>query len=385
MATDMTAVFLVVLMLVTGSINTIVTKYMDLACASGDASYPIDQCSADNSCDKAYLGYHLFDHPFAQAIVMFIGEFLCLIVYRFNKARQSRDVTAEKVNDMWNPLILAIPALCDCTATSAMYLGLTLTYASQYQMLRGSLILFTKALEYFILKEKVHRYELVGMAFVVIGLLCVGAAALLSKNTGDAAPNPILGDIIIICAQLIVATQMVYEKKFIDKYQIPPLQMVGWEGVFGLGFMSFMCLVFYQIPGPRMGSFENINDAVLQLSNSHVIQLCVIGSILSIAFFNYSGISISGKFGPATRTIVDTLRTIVIWGYSITVGWEQPVYLQFIGFFFLLCGTFIYKDLFIAPFLRKHGYLAPSEPQVRQLDADFESTSLLARTKVSKK
>ena len=38
------------------------------------------------------------------------------------------------------------PALCDMTATSVQYIGLTLTYASSFQMLRGAVIIFTGAL-----------------------------------------------------------------------------------------------------------------------------------------------------------------------------------------------------------------------------------------------
>ena len=39
-----------------------------MACVPGDSGYPIDQDYTENTCDKAYLGYHLFDHPFAQVI-----------------------------------------------------------------------------------------------------------------------------------------------------------------------------------------------------------------------------------------------------------------------------------------------------------------------------
>lgn len=36
-----------------------------------------------------------------------------------------------------NPFIFAIPATCDIIATSIMYIGLNLTQASSFQMLRG--------------------------------------------------------------------------------------------------------------------------------------------------------------------------------------------------------------------------------------------------------
>ena len=50
----------------------------------------------------------------------------------------------------FNPFIFLPPALCDMTATSIQYIGLTLTYASSFQMLRGKNI-FEKQLE--------HRYR----------------------------------------------------------------------------------------------------------------------------------------------------------------------------------------------------------------------------------
>ena len=61
---------------------------------------------------------------------------------------------------------------------------------------------------------------------------------------------------------------MVVEEKFLGKHRVPALQAVGWEGVFGIIIMSFLCIIFYFVPGPRAGHFEDINDAVLQLGNS---------------------------------------------------------------------------------------------------------------------
>ena len=35
---------------------------------------------------------------------------------------------------------------------------------------------------------------------------------------------------------------MVYEERYIDKYQIPPLQVVGWEGIFGFLTLSLVII-----------------------------------------------------------------------------------------------------------------------------------------------
>jgi hypothetical protein len=38
------------------------------------------------------------------------------------------------------------------------------------------------------------------------------------------------GDLLIIMAQIVVAVQMVYEEKFVTRYNVPAMQAVGWEG-----------------------------------------------------------------------------------------------------------------------------------------------------------
>ena len=63
---------------------------------------------------------------------MMLGESLCLIVHLLS--------TKEKVSEVNRPplLLLLPPALCDLLVSTLTLLGLYLTTASQYQMLRGS-------------------------------------------------------------------------------------------------------------------------------------------------------------------------------------------------------------------------------------------------------
>lgn len=83
-----------------------------------------------------------FRHPFLQACGMFLGEMFCMVAFYIVKWRRSRNQTNEP-SDVgprpFNPLVFLPPALCDMTATSIQYIGLTLTYASSFQMLRGKM------------------------------------------------------------------------------------------------------------------------------------------------------------------------------------------------------------------------------------------------------
>jgi hypothetical protein len=102
-----------------------------------------------------------FRHPFLQACGMFVGEMMCMVAFYLVKCYKSRktrrngeqlrndsgievernEEQEEQVDESqplpYNPLIFWPPALCDMTATSIQYIGLTLTYASSFQMLRG--------------------------------------------------------------------------------------------------------------------------------------------------------------------------------------------------------------------------------------------------------
>jgi hypothetical protein len=52
-------------------------------------------------------------------------------------------LASDKQGGSFPKIILLPPALCDMTATSLMYVGLTWTYPSVYQMMRGAIIIFT--------------------------------------------------------------------------------------------------------------------------------------------------------------------------------------------------------------------------------------------------
>lgn len=108
-----------------------------------------------------------------------------------------------KGNKQFNPFILLIPAICDMLATSVMYVGLNLTYASSFQMLRGSVIVFTGILSMGFLDRKLGSREWSGIGLVIMGLALVGISDLMMNDGTAGSTNSILtGDLLIICAQV---------------------------------------------------------------------------------------------------------------------------------------------------------------------------------------
>lgn len=106
-----------------------------------------------------------------------------------------------------------------------MYVGLSLTFASSFQMFRGAVIIFVALLSVAFLQRRLGAREWTGISIIVVGLAMVGAADMMSGDTSKYSRNDIItGDLLILTAQIITAVQMVYEEKFVAGMDIPALQ-----------------------------------------------------------------------------------------------------------------------------------------------------------------
>lgn len=108
-----------------------------------------------------------------------------------------------------------------------MYVGLSMTYASSFQMFRGAVIVFVALLSYAFLQRRPVIRQWCGIFIIIIGLAMVGASDMLSGSDGSSKHSTsevITGDMIILVAQIITAVQMVYEEKFVAGMDIPALQ-----------------------------------------------------------------------------------------------------------------------------------------------------------------
>lgn len=340
---------LVIIIVFTGAFHTLSVKYADRSDATGE----------DGQTRK-------FNHPFVEASFMFLGETLCLIVYKIccwylnRKSDGSIDRNPlTRGNRDVNPIILMIPALCDVIATSMRYIGLTMTYASSFQMLRGAVIVFTGILSMGFLDRKLGSREWSGIILVIIGLVIVGITDVLNEDRTMGSNSIITGDLLILCAQVMTAIQMVYEEKFVGGNDIPALQAIGWEGVFGLIALLLVMipLNFIKAVPPfadnSRGTLEATIDAFIQIGNSGQLLIAMLGIMLTIGLFNFSGLSVTKEISATTRMILSSICTIVIWAFSLVFHWQAFHYLQLVGFAVLVLGMCFYNNLLIPTLLKQ--------------------------------
>lgn len=387
MAWNTKHLILALTMVVMGSINTLSSSWADNTKSIGS-----------DGEDRP------FDHPFFQTWCLFFGEMLCFVcygcirLYKKFKADKLKDstvsnqdiitetgqnnipemgqglpsedgqennatMTQSKEKPRYNPFVFLVPSLCEVLGFSLMYIGLVMTYPSSYQMLRGSIIIFTGLMSVAFLGRTLRAFQWIGMIVVMVGLVLTGLADILVEDVSKDVNSVITGDLLIIIAQIISATDMILEERYLTEGDVHPLVAVGSEGVWGFVILGIALIPMYFIHVPASFSscpeyrLEDVKDAFVQMSNSWQVCLGVVGSIIAIAFTNFAGVSVTKEISATTRTMLDSICTLVIWLVSLGVGWENFQYLQVVGYIVLVLGMFIYHDMVFTPFFREKGWL----------------------------
>eukprot|EP00727_Mastigamoeba_balamuthi_P004658 m51a1_g14190 hypothetical protein (397) ;mRNA; f:85692-87139 len=330
--------------LVAGSVNTILVK------------------ATDSTFSVGWGGERRqFAHPWTQVLFMFMAESLCMIAHAFTVYNPWGCKTTagkvpkrpERVTDLLPP-ILAIPMSLDLLATSSSSIGLLYCKASVWEMLRGSIIIFSCILSTLFVKRKSYAYRWVAVGITVCGLILVGLSSVLhtskvaaesgssEQETAQAVWKTIMGCSLVVVAMFITATQMVVEEIFLKKRSYAGLQVVGMEAK----------LHETRIVRQRSG---RVHDAG---NNAGLLGL-FFGYIVSDALFNYCGIMVTELLSAVHRTMIDPCRSILVWAWQLLAfyciderygeEWTKYSGLQVAGFVLIIVGTLIYNGLIKLP------------------------------------
>ena len=360
--TDVQIYLFMLLLLITGSINTIANKLQQNTISLG----------------IAYKGHQKF-----ITFCMFNGEFLCLLFYWLKDGRKKNKNSEQIESSENNPTInlkpkakfwyFLFPAVFDILGSSISSISLSFLPSSIYQMFRGAIIIFTCTASILFLKNKYYRQHFLGICIVVIGLIIVGVNAALSGSSDEFDSKIVLGIFLVVLSQVFSCMLFVSEEKILKNYDVPPLKAVGMEGMWGVACYIILLFIFYFIrceswydilkdnvciEDGKGGDirFENAIFAFKQIWASTDIKIFLSMYILSIAFFNFSGLTISKYSSATSRTIVDTLRTVIVWTFFLLMPFvpedtkETFSWLQLLGFLILILGGLIYNEILVIKF-----------------------------------
>ncbi|KAI1212244.1 uncharacterized protein F4807DRAFT_364287 [Annulohypoxylon truncatum] len=390
--------FLVGMMLLTGVCNTLFTKYQDNQCVR-------------NCDDPDPKNRKTFEQPVLQTAQMFVGEVGCWLVvgvmaaWQKYKSRSSpkadgyQAVDTDNANDdndddaasinsahpLVEPakrragpdgllrgfgiLLLALPAICDILGTTLVNAGLFMVAASIYQMTRGALVLFVGLFSVVFLQRKLHLFQWVSLVGVVTGVALVGLAGVIWPDPKGALKQAIaagdddaasvdalraaLGVVLIAGAQIFTATQFVLEEFLLERSSIDAIEVVGWEGLFGLAVTLICMLVLHVAVGRtdagRYGMFDMV-EGFRQMTEYRAVWVSSLLTMVSIGGFNFFGLSVTRSVSATARSTIDSCRTLFIWVVSLGLGWESFKGLQVVGFALLVYFTFLFNGVVQPPF-----------------------------------
>jgi len=282
-----------------------------------------------------------------------------------------------QISELKQFMFVGIPAMFDLGGSGLMFIGLLYVSASIWQMLRGSMIIFGAIISVTALGRKLYGYNWLGVLICCCGIGCVGVSNVLNSGSGgggedpDAMSRQYFGMAMIVGGQVITASQVVAEEKLLKDVCLPPMKVVGYEGVWGAVVCLFVVFpVCYLLPGSDNGHFEDAGDSIVMLeNNSSLAALCLL-YIFSCATYNCAGMSVTSQLSAVHRTMLEASRTAGIWAIDLFVhycidptisfgeAWMAYSWLQLVGFVFLLLGQLVYSGQIIIPGL----YYPPPAP-----------------------
>lgn len=273
--------------------------------------------------------------------------------------------------------LLAAPACCDIAGTTLMNVGLLFVAASIYQMTRGALVLFVGLFSVVFLRRRLYLYQWTALVVVVLGVALVGLSGALFGDDAHDVPQEdattavshalmqaravaqtpetvkaVIGVLLIATAQIFTASQFVLEEWVLENYAMDPLEVVGWEGIFGFSVTVVASIILYlavgRTPAGRYGYFD-VKEGWHEVFSNRNVALSSLFIMLSIFGFNFFGLSVTHTVSATSRSTIDTCRTLFIWLVSLGLGWESFKWLQVAGFALLVYGTFLFNDIVRPP------------------------------------
>ncbi|KAL2866708.1 putative nucleotide-sugar transporter [Aspergillus lucknowensis] len=405
--------FLVTMMLVTGVCNTILNKYQDMQCVKNCDSpnlkdhrlfeqpviQTIQMFIGEMGCWLVVLLSHVYQRYLSPILPrnespLFAGGYRPVNTVDGDEDEEDQTIEGPNIaDDPSKPLclhdgriqlqgrrtfLLAAPACCDIAGTTLMNVGLLFVAASIYQMTRGALVLFVGLFSVLLLHRKLYLYQWLALFVVVLGVALVGlAGALFDDNQGHditqetvaaavrsatleiraVAQTPeairaIIGVLLIAAAQIFTASQFVLEEWILEHYAMEPLQVVGWEGIFGFSVTVIASIILYlgvgRTEAGRYGYFD-AKEGWHQVLTHRAVASSSVLIMISIGGFNFFGLSVTRNVSATSRSTIDTCRTLFIWLVSLGLGWETFKWLQVVGFALLVYGTFLFNDIIRPP------------------------------------
>lgn len=258
--------------------------------------------------------------------------------------------------------ILMIPSAFDMLGTILSTIGLLYVSVSLYQLSRCSVIIVTALFKRVLLKHKLTSANYFGVAINTCAMLLVGTAAIMledptaegvvSQMAMNDSSRTTTGLIFILSSCIVQGAQYVFEEKVMSFDNVPPLVLIGFEGLNGCLLSIFVAFPFAMLThGPDNGCYEDIIGAFTLPFYSPGLMALLIAFFLIIFLYNIFCIYITFLLSAIYHCVMDGLRPCAVWLTSLAsyyiLGWSgQPwstlCWFELISMIMIFYGTAVY-------------------------------------------
>ena len=218
--------------------------------------------------------------------------------------------------------------------------------------------------------HKIYRHKVLGLIILIIGLFLIGLNEIINDKE-DRETKLFLGIILLMPGLLLLAGQKVMQEILLRKYEVDPYQLIGFEGLFGLLGSTILIIILSFVPCYESYSFQKyicFNDkfedpisAFKQIWYNKVIFVLILFYIISILFYNICGVQIIEASGVITVSVVDTVRSMIIWLFFLIIHpiegtKEEFEWWQLVGLILVLVANIIYSEIVEIPFFELNKY-----------------------------
>jgi len=232
-------------------------------------------------------------------------------------------------------------------------------------------IVFVAVLKSTVLKHRVYSYQWFGVLLNMVAVTCAASSAFFQNNDDDDKPDgggsTGFGLLMVVLSCLVQSAQYVFEEYVMGdgagSMPIPPLIVVGIEGVWGLILSVVLVLPLASvIPGKDcslsegpdcVGVYENTADSFDMMGKSSIITWLIVIYVFVITGYNVSAIYVTALLSALWHSILDSFRPMAVFITSLglylmtngSIGeeWVVSSWLQVAGLVMLVFGTMVYN------------------------------------------
>ncbi|KAJ3376344.1 hypothetical protein HDU92_000517 [Lobulomyces angularis] len=125
--------------------------------------------------------------------------------------------------------------------------------------------------------------------------------------------------------------------------------------MFGITTLGLILPILYLLLGMEnsTNSEDNVFDFIKSfglIMENPILLYTYLAIIILTAVFAVSGISVTRRISATSRSVIDSLRTVLVYIICLILQWETFNILQVFGFILILWGTLTYNNVINPPF-----------------------------------